>query len=689
VQLLLNSGRLEPAKQLIEQLPEQMQQTDLGRVYAEVLINTNETEKAIEVITKYAEAQPKAADRQLNLGQMLTRASSDPKLSEARKKELLTKAGEALQQAVKLSPDSPQTWLSLLTYQVVQKDEQGAKATLQQAQLALAEDQVIAVLAKGNEIMGQWFNAENVYLTAMEANPDNLPLAQELANFYLGPSYPRNDKLDKATPLVNRILKAGADGKLKNDDPSLMWARRAGAQMLAQTGDYQKLRMAENLLASNALDGALPIQERLQMANILATRADPISRTKAKQLFEAVKKDQPLTLKDDLTLGQIYYALGEWEQCKRHMRRAVAQNRDSADARVLFANMILQRGNEKEIAEEAVRQVNALRQSAPNDARTIQLIVAISGKTGKEKQARDYLMSLVPKVSDPAQLTDQQAAMMEFIAPMLVTVGDLENAEKLYRAVVAKNPNKVLALADFIGTQRSIDQAFELLETVYKPELTEPISKVAIGIVRTRRDEVGDKYDGKVRGWIDRGLLENPDSVPLLMLSAEFADVQKNYDEASETYKKLLARDDVSGITRAIVLNNFAFLVALANNADEAGVDPLKLIEEAIEILGPTADILDSRAVVYTAKGDYQRAIRDLDNSLTDNPTPAKYIHKAIAHLGAGQNTAALKAWDEAHKLNKDARSTLNRMEFDQYDRTKTEIDKIRSQSQSLTRAAG
>lgn len=689
VQLLLNSGRLEPAKQLIDQLPEEMQKTDLGRVYAEVLLNTGDTDKAAEVITRYAEATPDAADRQLLLGQMLTRASSDPKLSEARKQELLTQAGKALQQAVKLSPETPQTWLALLTYQVVQKDAEGAMTTMQRAQLALAEDQAIAILAKGNEILGQWFNAENVYLNALEANPENLPLVQELANFYLSPAYPRNDKYQKATPLVNRILKAGADGKLESNDASLMWARRAAALMLAETGDYQQLQMAEKLLASNAIDGTLPMQERLQMANILATRANPISRNKAKQLFEAAQKEQPLSVKDGLVLGQLYYSLGEWEQCKRYMKTFTARNRDSADARVVFARMLLQRGNEKDISDEAARQVKALRDSAPNDLRTVQLIVELSGKTGNEKQAREYLLRLLPKIDDPSKLTDQQLAMMEFVAPLFISLNDLETAEKLYRTVVAKNPNKVLALADFIGARRNVDQAFQILESIYKPELTEPVGRTAIGIVRARRDEIDDKYDSKVRGWLDRGLLENPDSVPLLMLQAEFADVQKNYDEAADIYKKLLAREEVSGITRAIVLNNFAFLVALADNAEEAGVNPLELIEKAIEILGPTADILDSRAVIYNSRGDYQKAIRDLDNALTDNPTPAKYIHKAIAHLGAGENSAALKAWDDAHKLDKDTRSSLNRMEFDQYDRTKADIEKIRSQSQSLTRAAG
>jgi tetratricopeptide (TPR) repeat protein len=326
---------------------------------------------------------------------------------------------------------------------------------------------------------------------------------------------------------------------------------------------------------------------------------------------------------------------------------------------------------------------------APNDIRTIQLMAQLGGKTGKQQQVRTYLLGLLPKVTDPAKIDEKQIPLMEFVASLLVSLGDLDNAEKVYRLIVARDPNKTLALVDFLGTHRDVAQSMNMLESVYKPDVTEPITRVAIAVIRARRDEIGEKYDSQVQSWLDRGLLENPDSIPLLMLLAEFADVEKNYDEAAEIYKKLLTRDDVTGITRAIVLNNLAFLVALAGNEAEAGVDPLKLVQEAAQILGPTADILDTEAVVYIAKEDYQKAIRDLENSLTDNPTAAKYFHKAVAHLGVGENTAAIKAWDDAHKLHKDVRSTLNRMEFENYDHTKAKIEQIRSQSQSLTRAAG
>ena len=690
-QLLLNRGRFKDAKELIEQLPKTVREVNLGKNYAEVLLKTGDVEDAVKVINKYSEADPEDADRQLVLGRTLVTAASSSDLSEARRKELMSQADTALHKAAKLAPESPQVWMALITLQVMQKDLEGAKSTLQQARLALPEDQLVGVLLKSNEILGQWFNAENIYLTALNAQPDNLLLTQQLAEFYLSRVYPRKDKVVKAIPLINRILRAGADGKLESDDPTLMWARRTAARILAGTGDYQKLLKAEKLLASNSIDGKLGAEDRLQMAEILAVRPDPISRRKAKNLFEQLKKDQQqLELKDELLLGQLYAALGEWERCKAQMLRTVSRFQKSVDARVQFITLLLQHGNANDLEMVARRggQLETLQKLAPTDIRTVQLMAAVGGKTGKDAAVRKYLLGTLPKIDDPSKLDKQQLQWMQIVASLLTDIGDMDDAEKVYRQVAAVDPSQALVLAEFLGKHRDVDQCMKVLDSVYKPERAGDISRVAIGVVAARRDQVGDKYDEQVQHWLDRGLLENPDSVQLLMLQAEFDDAKKKYDEAAEIYTKLLARKDVTGFTRAIVLNNLAYLVSLAGNAADVGVDPLKLVQEASQILGPTADILDTRAVIYTTRGEYQKAIRDLDNSLTDNPTAAKYFHKAVAHLGAGENSAALKAWDDAHQASKDVRSTLNRMEYENYDQTKGKIEAIRNQSQSLTRAA-
>ena len=145
---------------------------------------------------------------------------------------------------------------------------------------------------------------------------------------------------------------------------------------------------------------------------------------------------------------------------------------------------------------------------------------------------------------------------------------------------------------------------------------------VGINTLRGRREEVGTKFDDQINQWLDRAKLENPDSISVQLLEADWYDVQKKYDEAAVIWRKLLTRSDLEGFRRAVVLNNLAFMLALAGPSAEAGdLDPMKLIEEAEQILGPNADILDTKAVVLIQKRRYKEAIEELRLSVTDKPT--------------------------------------------------------------------
>src|SRR5262249_23936331 len=153
-----------------------------------------------------------------------------------------------------------------------------AQKTMRDAQLALSGDNLAFFLAKAYEALHRWFDAETLYREIYEINPSDLQRAQQLASFYLGPLYPRPDKVEKATPLINQLLKAGADGKLAASDSSLQWARRMAAKILADTRDYQNALKAEKLLESNSQDGNLLTEDKLVLAQILAKRPEPSSR---------------------------------------------------------------------------------------------------------------------------------------------------------------------------------------------------------------------------------------------------------------------------------------------------------------------------------------------------------------------------------------------------------------------------
>ncbi len=266
-----------------------------------------------------------------------------------------------MQRATELQPEFPDAWFALINYFVLQKDENQAQKTMRDAQLALSGDNLAIFLARSYEVLHRWFDAETMYREIYETAPNDLGRAQQLAAFYLGPLYQRPDRKLKATPLINQILKAGAEKKVPANDGNLLWARRVAAKMLAASGDYQNLLKAEKLLASNSQDGNLLIEDKLAMAEILAPRPQPVSRLKAIGLLEEVDKVQKLNDAAEIQLGELYFAVGNnWSKYDSKMKAAIGRFPTSVDARQKYARRLLARGDQRSL-DEAARQINELR----------------------------------------------------------------------------------------------------------------------------------------------------------------------------------------------------------------------------------------------------------------------------------------------------------------------------------------
>jgi tetratricopeptide (TPR) repeat protein len=686
IKLLALAGRFSQAGELLERLAEPVRFSLLGQLYPEILFRTNRVDEALKQAKAAIELNPEAPQPHYWYSQLLARSAQAPKLTDARRKQIMTDAINQMREAVKLQPEFPEAWFSLISYHRFLKENELAQGALREAQLVLSGDNLQVFLARSYEALGRWFDAETMYRAVYEMAPDDLARTQQLAAFYLGTVYQRPDRDLKATPLLNKLLKAGAEKKLAANDPNLLWARRMSARMLADTGDYQNLRKAENLLASNSQDGQLTIEDKLAMADILSPRPEPLSRKKAIALLEDVARLQPLSEQGEIALGQLYFATGEdWRKYSTQMEKAIARYPDSLPARAGYATQLINRGDARAL-EEAVKQVNRIRQIAAQHPTTFSLTVRLANKLGKQAAARQQLLSGLPDLTNVKELAPQDIQMLTLFASLLVELEDYDTAEKLYRDMAARDLNQTGPLALFLGTHRSVDQSFEKLQEIYTLQRIPAILQVALVVARRQREKIGDKFDAQMQGWLDAGLREDPDSITLLMDQADLYDMQKRYDDAAAVYRKLLDRKDLAGLRRAIVLNNLAFLVALAGEKAGTDADPLKLIEEAERIMGPNSDILDTRAVVHMAKRNYQDAIHDLELSVTDNPTASKYFHKAQAHMMAGENRAAVEAWEKAETLGLDL-DEINLMEHELYAQLKTKIDQIRNAS--VTQADG
>jgi cellulose synthase operon protein C len=683
IRVLAAVGRWTDAGKLLDRIPEQARQYLLGALYPELLFRTQKTDLAIKQAKQATEDNPKDAQSFYWYAQLLARSTQATEMTEQKRKEVMSQATKAMQQAAEIQPEFADAWFALINYYAMQKDEANAQKTLRDAQLAMSGDKLQIFLARSYELLHRWFDAETMYRAIYETAPDDVNRAKQLAEFYTGPIYQRPDREAKATPLINQILKAGADKKIAANDSNLLWARRMAAKMLSMTKEYQNMLKAEKLLCSNSQEGNLLIEDKLALAEILAERPEPSSRMKAIQLLEEADKVQSLGEAAQIKLGDLYYAVGsDWSSYMSRMNNVTAKFPNSAAAREAYARKLIERGDPRSLAD-AAKHVQKLNELAPNSPSTFELTVRLAGKNKNPQQqqkVRALLLSRMPKLDNVKELDNNQAAGLEMMAKLLTELGDLDSAEKIYTDLAARNHNAVFKLAEFYGLHRDPEKCFAKLNELYKPAEVNDIVSVALSILQQRRDKIGDKYDSVVQRWLDAGLRENPDSINLQYAQAQMLDLQKKYKESADVYRKLVARTDLDDFRKAIFLNNLAFLLALDTSAKTGTDDPLKMVQNAADIMGPNSAILDTRAVVLSAQKDYKGAIRDLELSVTDDPTASKYYHKAVAHLGAGENQNAIKAWEKAESLGLD-RNALNPLEFEQYEDMKGKIDQLRQRS--------
>lgn len=681
VSLLMQSGRFDDARKQLDRASPTFRERLLGRQYAEALLNSRylserdkRWEESIEAAQAAAELNPDNGETQLWLGRFMMRAARHTRLADSTRESAKQASGEAFRKAVELMPSSEEAWLSYIGYLSTTDDPKATEEAVRELQLALDEDALPLVLAAGYELQNRWFDAENVYKRALESNPDNLSVMRRMASFYLGNAYQRPDKLQKATPIINRLMKNAEQDPGLSTRSEVMWARRTAAKILAQTGDYQNALDAERLLRSNLVNGQLTTEDKMTMAKILATRPEPGSKLKAIALYENILETRDLPPLDQLTLGQLYFATNNWEECERVMTEVTSRNRDFVAARDAYIRMLLVHDAPGDL-KTAANQLKNLQRVAPTEPSTLELLVRISSKMGRKQDVGPVLQRLLKR---PENAKNPQVIVR--IAKLLADLDSLETAEKLFQFATRLSPGANLEYADFLGRHQSLDAALDLLDQAKDSEekLEVPAIQYASALLKYKGDDATDEQFDRVYGWLQRSLREDPESVRLLMQKAELLDTHRQYEESGDVYRSLLDRKDVKGFDRAIVLNNLAYQLAMTTTDERVMEAAMGYVAEAADILGPRSDILDTRAVVHMSMGHADAAVADMELAVTDGPTASKYFHKSRAHLLAGQTEKAVAAWDIAVDMGLNP-NEIGLVEREAYDKVESQINRLKS----------
>ena len=637
VHLLYIRNRPAEAWEMLQLIPEWRLTTLPPKVVAMVSLQTDHIDEALVAAKEVVSDAPEDAAERLWYAQVLDAAKQGPETE------------TAIREAIGIDPSLPGAWIALISHLAKTNQSEKAEEEMQRLQSNVAPEILPLVLARCSEALGKKQEAERYYLQTLENNPSNIATLQAVATYYLGENYDGTDGRAKANPLLDTIV-ANTPQTPGQINLILLWARRERAKSYAATNIYGEVVKAIKLLDDNAYNGRSMRDDILLMAGILALRTDVTSRRKAIELFEQIKQVEqvqnvtPLTSQHLLALAQLYFQDKRWAECQEQILELLV--RDDRDVRVLasYCSMLIERGE----IDEANRWLQTLVRIDPNSNVTLGLRASVLAKQGNAPQAVALLTALIPDMPDPTSVNEQDLLTLGNVAQMLEKLELFDESEKLYRQLADLEPRGQLTLAGFVGRRGRTEEAFKLLEGVAPDLLPMLVVRVATDMIRSRRHEVGDRFDAQVQLWLDRLAKDNPNSTVVLLQLASFRDVQQNYDEAAKIYRDLLLRKDLALVSRATVQNNLAYILAMnEENTDEAE----QLVAKAIALLGPSPELLDTRAMIRLAAGNSTDAIKDLTLVVSDQEKAAYYLHLASAQLAAGDTEAAREAYLRAEEL--------------------------------------
>ena len=168
------------------------------------------------------------------------------------------------------------------------------------------------------------------------------------------------------------------------------------------------------------------------------------------------------------------------------------------------------------------------------------------------------------------------------MADILNRFGFAKEAEAAYKAFIArdlKQPERVLALAQFQARQDRVAEAMAILKNaLFDLPPRAGRRRLALALRAPSADETQKR---QVEAWVAEAVRKRPEAVVLASKLGAVWIRQGRFDEAEGLLRRLLVSDP----DNADALNNLAWLLALRDESRTS--EALVLIDRAIEAQGP------------------------------------------------------------------------------------------------------
>jgi tetratricopeptide (TPR) repeat protein len=216
-----------------------------------------------------------------------------------------------------------------------------------------------------------------------------------------------------------------------------------------------------------------------------------------------------------------------------------------------------------------------------------------------------------------------------------------------YAASLRAYPEAIGPMTLLMAQDEQTQAALDLLEARRGTLNSATMALAAVSVLQAGNATA--KQSQTVKGWLDAALAESPSSIGLKLALAEWHVSRRDVAAAEPIYREILAKDP----NNVHALNNLAWVLApRGDRLDEAA----RMIDQAIQIAGSSGELLDTRARVLIARGNFDRAIDDLKTALEFGETSLRYFHLAIAQFKQLKKDDAVQSFREARARGLDSR---------------------------------
>ncbi len=549
------------------------------------------------------------------------------------------KAEQAFRKAVELDPKSPLAWSGLILLRFRANDLGQVEQLLKQAEEQVDPKAKSSLLATSYRVMGDFLNAEKYYLQSMQEHADSRELLQEVALFYL-----ENNRPEKALPLLNRIVE-GATPNDPKTPATVGWARRMLARETARSGNYDDYVRAIDIISQNRpANGKLGREDLLLWAQLAAARSESDSLEKAIEQLDDASRERELSPEESLMLAQLSESTGDWGRCQSIVTDLLINYPHDMQILDPWLRLLLKHDD----LQTAAKWVKNCPENSLAAIRTNAHMAVRKGQS-------DQVIATLKKLLDLPGAPEEKLQRMTFVAQLAEELGAYDArliaaSDVLWKRIVQENAASLPSHLDFLLRRKEANRVPDIMELCRKAASAGQMQIAiprAVNMLRQFRGqpEVNEKVESEIRDWLDKAEKSNPDDPTLLLQRSEFEGLAGNPDTQEQLLRDFLAKSTTKDVRRAIVLNNLAYMLALQGKGDEAQ----ELVQGALKILGPRADLKDTIGLIHLSRNDPKAAATEFQYAIDHGQTkPEIYVHLAMALWASGQEQLATEALTQA-----------------------------------------